>query len=279
MFTNSILSLLMALGILTPALTIPTTSQILHRLPAITITQPSTTGTTSTANTTTTTTTTNTQTNTQTQAPSDTTTTQSPTTTTTTQTPTDDQTPSNTTQAPSDTSTAPTSTTSAPATTAPATAPATTSNTATATPTFPGDAAEQAAAAYILQQYNQYRQQAGVAPLTVYPALSNVSYAHSQEMQQTGVMQHNSVNGQTPCQRITAAGITWHYCEENIAWNRNYSSVQAGIQANLNDMMAEPLNQGSNHHTNIISPNVSQIGIGVSIVGNNVYWTTDFIGN
>jgi uncharacterized protein YkwD len=82
-----------------------------------------------------------------------------------------------------------------------------------------------------------------------------------------GFFAHNNPEGQTPFDRMRQAGISYKYAGENLAIN---SSVAAAETAFMNS---------SGHRANILSPNYTEIGIGV--VRNSrgsVYVVQEFIG-
>lgn len=129
---------------------------------------------------------------------------------------------------------------------------------------------------YLLNRLNQHRKDGGVAALTLSTKLSAVSRAHSCDMYQHQKLNHNSSDGSTMTQRIQAAGIKATTWGENIGTASGYG-LTGGIDANDNDMMAEPLQPG-NHRWNIMSAKYTQIGLGVIYINGQEWLTEDFIG-
>src|SRR6185312_12907801 len=129
---------------------------------------------------------------------------------------------------------------------------------------------------YLLNRLNQHRKDAGVHALTLSARLSAVSRAHSCDMYQHQKLNHNSSDGTTFTQRIQAAGISAHTWGENIGTASGYG-LDGGINANDNDMMAEPLQPG-NHRWNIMNAKFTQVGIGIIYINGQEWMTEDFIG-
>ncbi len=129
---------------------------------------------------------------------------------------------------------------------------------------------------YLLNRLNQHRKDAGVKALTLSAKVSAVSRAHSCDMYQHQKLNHNSSDGSTFTQRLQAAGISARAWGENIGTASGYG-LTGGIDANDNDMMAEPLEPG-NHHWNIVNPAYTQVGIGIIYINGQEWMTEDFIG-
>jgi uncharacterized protein YkwD len=129
---------------------------------------------------------------------------------------------------------------------------------------------------YLLNRLNQHRKDGGVHALTLSTKLSAVSRAHSCDMYLHQKLNHNSSDGTTMTQRILTAGIKAQTWGENIGTASGYGLI-GGINANDNDMMAEPLQQG-NHRWNIMNANYTQVGIGIIYINGQEWMTEDFIG-
>lgn len=155
-------------------------------------------------------------------------------------------------------------TTTVPVSTAPSTPPpASASSTPSAsTPSSPAaDVAQQ-----VFTLTNVERVAAGCQPLTWNATLAAVAAAHSADMAANNYLDHNSLNGTTPAQRITAAGYTWTITAENIA---------AG-QATPADVMASWM-ASAGHKANILNCSLTELGVGFASGGSyGTYWTEDF---
>jgi uncharacterized protein YkwD len=132
------------------------------------------------------------------------------------------------------------------------------------------------AEAYLTNLVNQHRAAAGSPPLTLDQTLSLASRAHSCDMQQHQQLSHTGSDGSSPGERISAVGLRFSTWGENIGDSRGMGA-QAGIAAIDQAMMAEPLTRGD-HHWNIVNPAYTRLGIGVILVGSQVWFTEDFGG-
>jgi hypothetical protein len=125
------------------------------------------------------------------------------------------------------------------------------------------------AADQVLTLVNQARAQAGLAPLTLDPQLTQSAQSFSEYMASANFYAHEGPDGSTPLSRMNAAGFpgtgTWG---ENIA--ADYSDADSVMQV----WMASP-----GHRANLLNPTFTRIGIGVAYNANSqwkYYWTHDF---
>ena len=115
---------------------------------------------------------------------------------------------------------------------------------------------------------NAERAKAGCGPLAVNATLTAVAQAHSQDMATNNYFDHNSQDGRTPFDRMTAAGYRYSTAAENIA---------AG-QRTPQDVMTAWMNSPG-HRANILNCALKQIGVGYATGSSSqygVYWTQDF---
>jgi uncharacterized protein YkwD len=131
-----------------------------------------------------------------------------------------------------------------------------------------------AAERFILGLLNRHRAAAGVRPLILSYALSDVSRAHSCDMAAHGWLSHVGSDGSTFFSRPANAGIAFSSVAENIGLT---SGGDAGIAAIDAEMMAEPL-VPSDHHWNIVNAASTHVGIGVVQARGQIWFTEDFIG-
>ena len=118
----------------------------------------------------------------------------------------------------------------------------------------------------VLALTNAERTAVGCPALTWNGTLASVARAHSQDMATNNYFDHNSQNGTTPEQRITAAGYTYTQLAENIA---------AG-QATPADVLASWMGSAG-HKANILNCSLTQLGVGYATGGSyGSYWTQDF---
>jgi uncharacterized protein YkwD len=87
-------------------------------------------------------------------------------------------------------------------------------------------------AAEVVRLVNEERARAGCSALAVDPILSQVAFAHSQEMGDHDYFSHIDLAGHDPGQRMTAAEYVWQTYAENIA--AGYSSPEAAVTGWLN---------------------------------------------
>jgi uncharacterized protein YkwD len=108
---------------------------------------------------------------------------------------------------------------------------------------------------------------APAAPLAWNAKLTSAAYGHSRDMADQNYFAHNSLDGRTMAQRITAAGYSWSAIGENIA--AGYGSVQAVVDG----WMAS-----EGHCANIMSATYKDIGVACARNTNSTYgtyWTMD----
>jgi uncharacterized protein YkwD len=124
----------------------------------------------------------------------------------------------------------------------------------------------------LIAEVNALRAANGLPELIPDPILMSVSQAHADYMASTGSVTHYSADGSRPFQRSLAAGYPvagdlnlGGFHSENIIAGTNMTPAQAvswwtGDEPHLNTML---------------SPQYVDIGAGVSIVGNKIYYVID----
>lgn len=118
----------------------------------------------------------------------------------------------------------------------------------------------------VLTLTNAQRAAAGCPALVMNSTLSGVARSHSQDMAAKGYFDHNSLDGTTPAQRLTAAGYTYRQMAENIA---------AG-QSTPADVMTSWMGSAG-HKANILNCSLKELGVGFATGGPyGTYWTQDF---
>jgi uncharacterized protein YkwD len=102
---------------------------------------------------------------------------------------------------------------------------------------------------------NAARAASGLAPLQVNSALVTAAQTHSRDMAQLNVMDHTlpGVAESTLQSRATAAGYNYAWLGENIAFN--YLDDPSVVGAWMNSPA---------HRANILSPNYTDIGVGIA---------------
>jgi uncharacterized protein YkwD len=100
---------------------------------------------------------------------------------------------------------------------------------------------------------NRARREADLAPLRVNRALAAVARRHGQDMVTKRFVGHVSPTTGTPADRLRRAGISFSVLRENVA--RAYSIDEA-----LQELLNSPA-----HRANLLSSDVSEIGVGVVV--------------
>jgi uncharacterized protein YkwD len=120
----------------------------------------------------------------------------------------------------------------------------------------------------IVNLVNQFRQAAGLAPLTVDSKLTEAAQIQANNMASLNTMSHNLPGTATPTlqSRAQFVGYSYSWLGENIAYN--YSNATAVMNAWMNS---------PDHRANILDPNYTQIGVAVaySALG-EPYYTQEF---
>ncbi|HTM22117.1 MAG TPA: CAP domain-containing protein [Kofleriaceae bacterium] len=109
----------------------------------------------------------------------------------------------------------------------------------------------------LLELLNRDRARHKLPPLSADAEVAAVSRAHSREMYETGVVAHVSPRTGSASDRIRAAGIRTAAVLENVARAYGVGEAQEGL-------MNSP-----GHRANILSPDVTHVGIGV-VIGDEV---------
>jgi uncharacterized protein YkwD len=114
----------------------------------------------------------------------------------------------------------------------------------------------------VFQQINQYRQQKGLAALTLNDTITQQARQHSQDMANSRAISHNGFDA-----RIKAIGskISWRGAAENVAYNAGFSDP---VGQAVNGWLKSP-----GHLQNIVG-NYNLTGIGVSQNSQGEYYFT-----
>lgn len=107
----------------------------------------------------------------------------------------------------------------------------------------------------MLVMVNYERAKNNKTPLVMDSALQNLARKHSQDMLNRGYFSHYTPEGESPFDRMNAAGIRYTYAGENLALSPNVYLAMQGLM------------QSPGHRANILSGNFNRIGIGVINAG------------
>jgi hypothetical protein len=116
----------------------------------------------------------------------------------------------------------------------------------------------------LLQRSTSEREKAGLAPLKLEAHLNASAQGHSDWMAETGSLSHAGEDGSSVGDRIAETGLPLTGAAR---WSENlaYTSVEGGLGADEADRMHEGLMGSAGHRANILDPDVSYFGIGLSV--------------
>jgi uncharacterized protein YkwD len=119
---------------------------------------------------------------------------------------------------------------------------------------------------------NAERANAGCGPVTMNNTLAIVAQAHAVDMAENDFFDHNSLNGDSPFDRMQAAGYHFSAAGENIA--AGYASPASVMAGWMNS---------DGHRANILNCSFTEIGVGYYKLANDTgdfnyvhYWVQDF---
>lgn len=122
------------------------------------------------------------------------------------------------------------------------------------------------AEARAVQLLNADRAKNGLPALKTNSSLTALAERHAQDMITNNYFAHNNLQGQTPFDRMQAAGIKYTYAGENLAINSNVDAAEVAFM------------NSSGHRANILSSNFTEVGIGVRYSpSGQVYVVQEFI--
>lgn len=121
-----------------------------------------------------------------------------------------------------------------------------------------------------LAAINTERAGEDVPALTMHEPLRAVARAHSEDMLARDFFAHNNPEGESPFDRMDAAGIEYGTAGENIAWNNFPDPVETAVTGWMNS---------PGHRNNILNGAFTETGLGIA--GNDAdgyYFTQAFMG-
>ena len=118
----------------------------------------------------------------------------------------------------------------------------------------------------VLNLVNEERAKYNVAPLKWDDSLAALAESHCEDMIDRNFFAHNTPDGQTPFDRMKAAGISYSSAGENIA------AGQSSPKNVMDSWMNSP-----GHRNNILNPDFEYIGVGLARGGSyGIYWAQEF---
>jgi len=106
-----------------------------------------------------------------------------------------------------------------------------------------------------------------VQPLAMNARLIQAARSHSEEMLDNNYFGHDSLDGSSPWDRITAAGYDWYAVGENIAgrfYSSCYMAVQAVVEQMHSDLFRDLDYPGRGHRVNMLNPDFREAAIGIA---------------
>jgi uncharacterized YkwD family protein len=115
----------------------------------------------------------------------------------------------------------------------------------------------------VAELVNQERAKAGLSPLKMDAALSNLALAKAADMSNNNYFDHTSPTYGSPFDMMKQYGISYNTAGENLAMG----------QRSPEEVMTQWMNS-EGHRKNIMNPSFTTIGVGYT----NGYWVQEFIG-
>lgn len=121
----------------------------------------------------------------------------------------------------------------------------------------------------VLNLVNAERAKHGLKALTLDTKLNAVALAHSNDMAKNKYFSHTNLKGQSPFDRMKAAGISYNTAAENIAAGQK--SPEQVVESWMNS---------EGHRKNILNGTFAKMGLGYVKAqgGYGTYWTQLFLG-
>lgn len=119
--------------------------------------------------------------------------------------------------------------------------------------------------AAVLVLANEARASTGAGPLTCDVLMTSVARAHSQDMCDRGYFSHTALDGRSPFDRMSDAGVRFGTAGENIAQG----------QRGADEVHTAWMNSAG-HRMNILNGAYRRIGVGLAECGGRMYWTQVF---
>jgi uncharacterized protein YkwD len=126
----------------------------------------------------------------------------------------------------------------------------------------------------VLALTNDLRVKSGLPPLTTEPRLTDAARSFAHYIASTGRLEHDA-DGTTPAERVKKRGYAYCMVAENLAFE--YSS--SGFAPDrLSRNFVEHWAESPTHRGNILQPEITQIGIGVSRNRSGEYYAVQVFG-
>ena len=158
--------------------------------------------------------------------------------------------------------------------------PKPTKTTPKSTPTAP--AASSAIVDQLLAQINGLRGQHGLPPYTLLSGLEASAHKHNLVMMGSCGMSHQCPGEASLGSRISAEGVHWNTCGENIGWSGPHPNTSSAIVAAAEGLTTSMYNEtppDDGHRLNLLSTQFHHIGIDVVRASDGKVWLTQDFSN
>ena len=129
----------------------------------------------------------------------------------------------------------------------------------------------------LLAQINDLRAQHGLPPLTLLAGLNASAHAHTVRMMGSCGMSHQCPGEPSLGARISAQGVHWSTCGENIGWSGPHPNTTSAIVSAAEGLTLSMYNEkppDDGHRRNLLSNSFHHIGIDVQRDSNGRVWLT-----
>jgi uncharacterized protein YkwD len=134
----------------------------------------------------------------------------------------------------------------------------------------------------LLAQINQLRAQNGASALTLSQGLIRSAHKHNLKMMGSCGMQHQCPGEASLGDRISAEGVQWNACGENIGWSGPHPNTNAALVGAAEGLTTSMYNEkppDDGHRRNLLSTSFHHIGIDVVRDSSGKVWLTQDFSN
>ncbi len=134
----------------------------------------------------------------------------------------------------------------------------------------------------LLAQINKLRADHGLPPYTLLSGLNASAHKHNLVMMGTCGMSHQCPGEKSLGARISAQGVHWNACGENIGWSGphpNTTSALISAAEGLTTAMYDETPPNDGHRLNLLSTQFHHIGIDVVRDASGKVWLTQDFSN
>jgi uncharacterized protein YkwD len=134
----------------------------------------------------------------------------------------------------------------------------------------------------LLAQINDLRAQNGLPPYTLLSGLNRSAHAHNVVMMGSCGLSHQCPGEASLGDRITAQGVHWTACGENIGWSGPHPNTTSAIVAAAEALTLSMYNEkppDDGHRLNLLSSTFHHVGIDVQRDSSGKVWLTQDFSN